>query len=277
MLPVIYRVPGWVPLLGGEPITSFGLLLLVGVVVGGAWLGRSLERHGVPRNASWDMVVLAAVGGLVGAKLLFLAFHPAAFRAGAVHALAARTGLNGIGALLGAAAVGAWRARRLGPGRLAVADAAAPALALVYGIGRVGSFLAGVDYGRPTTTWLGVVFRRGAPPTTPANLVEHFGVLPPVGSLVGDHVAVHPTQLYEAAAAFLLFLVLTRWTRRRGVAAGLFLVVAGCTRFAVDFLRLGMHRIAGPLTLDQVAALLLVLAGAVLVWRGHGEGDRATC
>lgn len=269
MLPIIYRVPGWVPLLGGEPITSFGLLLLLGVLAGGAWLARSLDHDGVPRTAAWDLVVLAAVGGLVGAKLLFLAFHPRAFEAGVAQALLARTGLNGIGALLGAAAVGAWRARRLGVARLVVADAAAPALALVYGIGRIGSFLAGVDYGRPTTTWLGVAFRRGAPPTTPANLVEHFGVLPPVGAMVGDHVAVHPTQLYEAAVAFLLFVVLTRWRWGPGTAAGLFLVVAGCARFAVDFLRLGMSRAVGPLTLDQVAALFLVLAGALLIRRGR--------
>lgn len=268
MLPVVFRIPEWIPLLGGQPITSFGVLLLLAVLAGGAWLVRALARHGVEHAAAWDLVVVSVVGGLVGARLLYVVMHPSTLDAGLWAVVSARSGLDGLGALLGAGAAGAWRVARLGVRRLDLADAAAPGLALAYGIGRIGSFLAGTDYGRPTASWLGVAFRRGAPPTTPTNLAEQFGVDASLSTMVRDHVLVHPTQLYEAAAAFLVFAALVRWVPDgRGLRAGLFLALVGFVRFAIDFLRLRTDRVLGPLTLDQPLALLLTLAGLALVWR----------
>ena len=275
MLPIVFRVPGWVPLLAGQPVTSFGVLLLVAILAGGAWLARELARSGVPRATAWDLVVVAAVGGLVGAKLFHLALHPDAWTEG-LSALAARSGLNGIGALAGVVAVGAWRARAHGLALPRVAGAAAPGLALAYGIGRVGSFLAGTEYGHPTSSVLGVAFRRGAPATTPANLADAFGVTAPPDAIVGDHVLVHPTQLYEAGAAFALFAVLTRW-RRGGARFGAFLVLAGMLRFAVDFLHVSRHRGAGPFTADQLVCAVVVAAGFVILARSREPEPDAPC
>src|SRR5437762_1769752 len=85
---------------------------------------------------------------------------------------------------------------------LGAADAAAPALAIGYSLGRIGCFLVGDDYGRPTTSWVGIAFPKGSPPTT-AEELRNFGAsvdpsLPPDAIL-----RVHPTQLYESAAALL--------------------------------------------------------------------------
>ncbi len=276
MLPVVFRVPEWVPLMGAQPVTSFGVLLLAAILAGGTWLARELGQRGVPRGTAWDLVVVAAVGGLAGARLLHVAFHPQAL-SGGLGDLFARSGLDGVGALVGAAAAVAWRARSRGLSLGPVADAAAPALALAYGIGRVGSFLAGTGYGRPTSSILGVAFRRGAPPTTPANLLDRFGIVAPPDAMVGDHVLVHPTQLYESGVALAAFAVLVRWGPRPGaVRFGAFLVLAGLERFAVDFLR--ASGAGAVLSAERVAALAVVTAGVVVLIRDTRTGkDGETC
>ena len=108
----------------------------------------------------------------------------------------------------------------------------------------------GDDYGRPTDLPWGVAFPRGLPPTD---------------------VRVHPTQLYEMAALFIVAWLLIRW-RRRGVAdaivLGRYLVLAGAIRFAIEFIRVN-ERILGPFTLAHLVSAGLVLVGlALLVWRG---------
>jgi phosphatidylglycerol:prolipoprotein diacylglycerol transferase len=78
---------------------------------------------------------------------------------------------------------------------------------------------------------------------------------------------VHPTQLYEMAALFIVAWLLIRW-RRRGVAdavvLGRYLVLAGSIRFAIEFIRVN-ERIVGPLTLAHLVSLALAIAGIVLL------------
>src|ERR1700690_581722 len=116
---------------------------------------------------------------------------------------------------------------------LPTTDAAAPALAVRYAIGRIGCFLVGDDYGRPTTGWWGIAFPKGSPPTTAESLRE-FGVrvdptLPPDTLL-----RVHPTQIYESITCFVMFAILLRASRKSHAAGSvfaLFLILAGIERF----------------------------------------------
>src|SRR5919202_7107424 len=98
--------------------------------------------------------------------------------------------------------------------KLGVLASATPALAVGHAIGRIGCFLVGDDYGRPTDLPWAVAFPEGLPPTTDR---------------------VHPTQLYEMAALLVLAAVLIAW-RRRGVpdviVLGRYLLIAGAIRFA---------------------------------------------
>src|SRR5687768_14186348 len=107
--------------------------------------------------------------------------------------------------------------RRLAP--LAVLAAAAPGLAVGHAIGRIGCFLVGDDYGRPSELPWAVAFPEGLPPTS---------------------VPVHPTQLYEAVALVPIALLLRHW-RARGRADrfvfGAYLALAGAARFLVELVR----------------------------------------
>ena len=87
----------------------------------------------------------------------------------------------------------------------ATADALAVALALGYSIGRIGCFLVGDDYGRPTDLPWGVAFPRGLPPTTAGDLREQFGFDVPPEIADEALLRVHPTQLYETVASLAIW------------------------------------------------------------------------
>ena len=102
---------------------------------------------------------------------------------------------------------------------------AAPALAAAYALGRVGCFLVNDDYGRPTDLPWGMKFPNGLPPSTAANLQQLFGVPIPPGIDPATVLAVHPTQLYEAALMLVAFAVLWPLRTRAGRSDG----CSGCT------------------------------------------------
>jgi len=106
-----------------------------------------------------------------------------------------------------------------------VFDVYAPSLALGLGIGRLGCFAAGCDYGKPTTSALGVIF---------THPFAHEVAGTPLG------IRLHPTQLYEALATFVIFTVLV-WCYRRKSYDGqiflLYLVLYAAARFFIEFLR----------------------------------------
>ena len=146
------------------------------------------------------------------------------------------------------------------------ADLCSPTLAIGYAVGRMGCFLVGDDYGRPTGSWVGIAFPRGTPPTRVDVLNSYFGVQvdPALVERFGDIVPVHPTQLYEVAMASLIFLVLWKLRIHEHAAGWLWwicLTLLSAERFLVEFVRVKDDRFIGPLTLAQGIAVTLVLVG----------------
>jgi phosphatidylglycerol:prolipoprotein diacylglycerol transferase len=132
-------------------------------------------------------------------------------------------GLTLYGGIFGGTLAGLWTARRLGLPMWSVADALAPSVALGTAFGRIGCFLNGCCYGRPTRLPWGMVY----PPDSFAGL--EFGAVP-----------IHPAQLYFAVAGLAIFLVLwgirTR-IRAPGVLFWTFIVMFAFVRAGLDFTR----------------------------------------
>ena len=237
MFPTLFRF-------GDFEVTTFGAMVALGALTGLWILRRELVRSGLP-DEGVDAALIGIVGGLVGAKLIWaIEFrHEAPF----LSLVFSRGGLSWFGGFLGG--VGGWS---LGASPPADSDRAgalgrrAPALAVGHAIGRIGCFLVGDDYGRPTDLPWAVAFPRGLPPIT---------------------VPVHPTQLYEAAGLAVIAWLLVRW-RRRGVpdivVFARYLVFAGSLRFAIEFVRVNA-RIVGPLTLAQIFSGAMILAGGWVI------------
>jgi len=154
-----------------------------------------------------------------------------------------------------------------------VVDAAVPALALGYAIGRIGCFLVGDDYGRPTSLPWGVAFPVGLPPTTAGSLRDSFHVNLPSSLPDSALVRVHPTQLYETLTCLVIWLARRaapaprsgrrgRAGRNRPPILGLLAI----ERFLVEILRAKDDRFLGSFTLAQAISLLVLLVVSGLWW-----------
>ena len=218
MYPVLFRI-------GEFEVTSFGVMVALGALLGLWVFKRELRRSGLPESAT-DAAVWGVAGGLLGAKLLWVIEHAGEAPVGDL--LFSRGGLSWYGGLIGGIGTGVAVILLARWPLIPVLAAATPALAFGHLLGRIGCFLVGDDYGRPTDLPWGVAFPQGFPPIA---------------------VPVHPAQLYEAAFLGWLGWMLLRW-RRRGIAAqlvlGRYLMLAGTGRFAIEFIRVN-ERVVGPL------------------------------
>ncbi len=252
--------------IGPLSIPSYGVMLLLAFLVGGVGLALELRRRAIDPHLARGIVLLAVVFGLLGSKALALVGQ------GAPQIAAAwRDSMTWQGGLLAALMAISVYVRARGVSVARVLDAGAPALMLAYGIGRLGCHLAGDgDYGLPTDLPWGVRYDHGLVPPSQAfaglpELVAQF----PAG-IVPDSVSCHPTPVYEFLGGVLGWLVLRAVARRRlpdGQLFTLYLVLAGASRFAVEFLRLN-PRVALGLTEAQLLAAAMVVVGlAALVSR----------
>jgi phosphatidylglycerol:prolipoprotein diacylglycerol transferase len=191
-----------------------------------------------------DAALAGIVGGLAGAKLLWVAEHFG--EEPLLDLLLSRGGMSWFGGFAGGVLAGLVVMRRKQLPIVAVLAAATPALAVGHAIGRIGCLLVGDDYGRPTDLPWAIAFPEGLPPTT---------------------VPVHPTQLYEAAALVPLAILLVRWRgrgRHDAFVLGAYLVLAGGIRFAIEFVRVN-ERVLGPLSVAHLASLLAMVIGVVFL------------
>ena len=242
---------------GPLDITGYGIMMMVGFLVGGWLIARELRRLELNEAYAQDIVVAAVVGGIIGAKLWYVALTG--------DGLFSRGGLVWYGGFLGGAVAvlgtSAWRKVPIGW----TASLCAPALAAAYALGRIGCFLVNDDYGRPTDVPWAVRFPQGFPPSTAANMQELFGIPVPAGVDPATVMAVHPTQLYETTIMLLVFAILWRLREGRegsGWLFGLYLVLGGLERFGIEFLRAKDDRFLGPFTLAQLVSVALILIGS---------------
>jgi phosphatidylglycerol:prolipoprotein diacylglycerol transferase len=249
--------------LGPLEITGYGLMLMVAFLMGGWLIARQLRESGLKEDYAADIVAAAVIGGIIGAKLWYVALtrDPGA--------LFSRGGLVWYGGFIGGAIAVILNGWRLGVPLRWTMQLNAPALAAAYALGRVGCFLVNDDYGRPTDLPWGVKFPEGLPPSTAGNLKQLFGVPVPAGIDPSAVLAVHPTQLYEIAAMLIAFGVLWRLRKTRPVGwlFGLYLVFAGVERFLVEIVRAKDDRFFGPFTLAQLTSVLLLFLGFALTAR----------
>ncbi|HSP13499.1 MAG TPA: prolipoprotein diacylglyceryl transferase family protein [Thermoanaerobaculia bacterium] len=260
MYPTLIRI-------GHFEITTFGLMMFIAFIVSGWVLARQLKRSGIDDDFASSMVMAAAIGGIIGAKV----YYAILFRDW--HLLFERAGLVWYGGMMGGAAAVSWVIYRRGVNYFVAADAAAPAMAIGYCLGRIGCFLVGDDYGAPTNSWVGVAFPKGSPPTTAAALRD-FGVNVDPSIPPDQILRVHPTQIYESLSALVMFLILIRYNARphpRGRALGILLILLGIERFLVEIVRAKDDRFLGPFTIAQLISAIAVVVGITLVARARGS------
>jgi phosphatidylglycerol---prolipoprotein diacylglyceryl transferase len=240
--------------LGPLTLQTFGIAFACAFLAAGALVHRRLGELGKPGDWAYEMIVAAAAGGLVGARLDFIAENYDSVKHDLLSNIFSGSGLVWYGGAIGGAiGVVLWAWRR---GMLSVAllDLCAAPLALGYAIGRIGCQVSGDgDYGKAWDGPWAMAYPHGTKPIdTP----------------------VHPTPIYETLAMGLVAYLLWRLRDRyqTGVLFSIYLVLAGAERFAVEFIRRNEHVLLG-LTQAQLISLAMIALGsawiAVKASRGH--------
>lgn len=276
MMPVLFVFPeGW-PLVGGQAIYAYGVMLGLALVVGWYVTLWSARRQGMEPGAVMAVLGSAILGGVVGARMLFFVSNPDRWEGvGSLWSLSGG-GLVLYGGFLGGLAACALALRVVGGDFWKVGDLAAPQLALGVAIARLGCFFYGCDFGRRVEGWPGVRFPHwdhtlipgvgascgsgaaSCPPLSacdPSSLVCVTRGAPAwhlhrrLGDIATDAVfsaSVHPVQLYAALnglALFVVLLALWRWGRRfHGQVLLAFLAWYAGSRYVLELFREDMQR-----------------------------------
>jgi phosphatidylglycerol:prolipoprotein diacylglycerol transferase len=251
--------------LGPLPITGFGIAVLLAFVIGQIISQHELTRRGFQKDAEAipDLILASVIGTLIGGKLYYAGIVTQDW-----SSLWGRAGFVFWGGFIGAVTA-CWiviRKKKLDFARFS--DVAGIAIAAGYSVGRTGCWAVGDDYGKPWDGPLAVMFPEGAPPSTAANMEQLFGTPVPDGVSPDTVLAVHPTQLYETALGFVMFLILWRFRghkRLDGWLFGMYLILAGAERFFIEFFRAKDDRFAMGLTLAQVIAITLMIVGVIVM------------
>lgn len=250
--------------IGSFAISPFGVLLVLAFFAAYWELQKGLKHLGIGDEEDASAILFAGgFAGILGGKVYYAILY------GDWRLIFDRAGIVWYGGFLAGTLAVLWVVRRR---RLPIArttDAAGPALALGYGIGRIGCFLVGDDYGRPTDLPWGVSFEVGLPPNTAGNLRDHFGVDVPYAVPDDAFVPVHPTQLYETGLALGIWW-LARRLLRRDVPAGVPVLATvsllAIERFGIEFLRAKDDRFLGELTVAQGISLAVLAVASFLLW-----------
>jgi phosphatidylglycerol:prolipoprotein diacylglycerol transferase len=200
----------------GFTISSFGVMMAAAFLVG-AWItSKRMQEEGLDPDLATTLLIYVMLGGILGSKLYFAI--DVWLREGRPFAslLFSRDGITWYGGLIAGTAAGAWGCRRNGLSIKTVADCTAVAGAVGQAIGRVGCFLVGDDYGKPTDVPWGIAFPNGIQPV--------------------DH-PVHPTQLYEIAWLLPVAAFLWRRRHRSPFLFGEYIALGGLGRIVIEHWR----------------------------------------
>jgi phosphatidylglycerol:prolipoprotein diacylglycerol transferase len=196
--------------IGGFSIHLFGVMVALGIIAGAYTAIRMAEKKGIGKEIVTDLILYMLLGGIIGARLLYVLQNISYYGQNPVSILSVHQGgLSFHGAVFGGAAVVFAYTRMHKISFLKLADALVPGLAIGYAIGRIGCDIFGNVTNVPWAVTVGDVTR-------------------------------HPVQLYSALAGYLIFILLLEVSKKQRFTGEVFLLfVASYSgyRFFIEFFR----------------------------------------
>ncbi|HUY18494.1 MAG TPA: prolipoprotein diacylglyceryl transferase [Candidatus Binataceae bacterium] len=264
MIPVLLR-------LGPITVYSYGLMMALGFLAADLVIASECRRRGIVPEFSSAVVVWAAIVGLAGARLLDIFNNLPMYLADPKAMIFSGSGFVWYGGMIGGIAAAYLVSRRFKIRFAVVADMCAPALAVGQALGRVGCQLSGdgdwgaiskvpwaMAYPHAIVGWIG----RNVAAIGPHNTLI-FPYAP--NAPVPPGVRVHPAPVYETILYLTVFAILWSMRRRNRIDGRLFylyLMLAGLSRFAVEFVRIN-PRVMFGLTEAQLIAIGMMVVGAI--------------
>ena len=266
---------------GPLAIRSYGLFLAIGFMAGIMFAAWRAAKAGENPDHFYNMSVWLVISALLGARIYYVVTHYAEF---AVPELPGMTrvltesknmfwpvgatgqiGINGLvlyGGLIAATLAAAWYLRRHHLSIPKYMDIMAPSLGIGIFFTRIGCFLNGCCYGKPTDLPIGVRF--------------------PMDSAAGYFFpgqALHPSQLYqsfEGALIFAALLWLERYKRFDGFVALAFFMLYAVARFVIDYFRFYESNLTVfGLSHNQLLSIAVFTVAGVLMIAGNLRAQRS--
>jgi phosphatidylglycerol:prolipoprotein diacylglycerol transferase len=253
--------PGFDPVIfsiGPVKVRWYGLMYVIGFAFAW-WLARkrSTAAHAVIRDPQQvdDLIFWAMLGVIVGGRVGSILFYNfGTFLDNPLYLLQIwKGGMSFHGGLIGVL-VAMWLfGRRHGKTLWQITDFMAPFVPLGLGFGRIGNFINGELWGKPTDVPWGMLY---------------------------NGVVRHPSQLYEAALeGLVLFVILWSYSAKSRpymAVSGLFLLLYGGFRFLIEFVRLPDADLGylafGWVTMGQVLSTPMIAAGAIMLVMAYRSG-----
>jgi prolipoprotein diacylglyceryl transferase len=232
MYPILFN-------LGPIVIRSYGLFLVLAFVLGTYIIWKEGKRGGYNEEKLLDFAVVTLIVALIGSRLYYVLLNPAGFLEEPLRILYVwQGGFAFHGALLGAIIGGWYFCKKVKWPFWQIADLSVIAASLAAAVAKVGAFLAGSDFGTPTSMPWGV-------------------------SMIGQLGARHPTQLYEALFFLILFFTLRALDRQKKRSGGIFfffILFVGLGRWFFEFFRGDSTYLVG-IRVGQLVSVVLVVIG----------------
>ena len=235
--------------IGDISVSSFSVMVLVAFLVAYFVSESEFKRKGYDTNLADLLLIASVIGGLGGAKILFLfqqatlsdlLAHPTRYMA---------SGFTFLGGLIGAIILGWFVTQMKRVSFLSIMDIVTPPLILAYAVGRIGCLLVGDDYGIPSNLPWAISFPNGSPPTT---------------------LTVHPTQLYDTLSMLIVFVILWRIRKRDlplGWMTSVGFIIFGVQRFFMEFLRSTSPSFIPGVSQAQIISVILFALGGIMLYK----------
>ena len=243
---------------GPIQIRFYGLMYVIAILAGSFLIKREVRRKDIKLTEDdvMNFVLWSALGGIIGARIYYVAFNWDYYSANLREVPAVwHGGLAIHGGLIGGILIAYLYLKRRGISFWRMADSVAPAIILGQAFGRFGNFMNGDAHGRPTVMSWGIVF----PPESIAG--REFPNIP-----------LHPTMLYEMTINISIFLILWFGLRNRehknGFIFAAYLMLYSLGRFVVESFRAD-SLMMGPIRAAQAVSLTLTAAALFAILKGR--------
>ncbi|MFH1122934.1 MAG: prolipoprotein diacylglyceryl transferase, partial [Pseudomonadota bacterium] len=234
--------------IGPLTVHTYGLFVAIGFAVALLVTLKTGKTQAVAPKLVLDMAFFMILWAIIGSRLLYVLNHFAYYRTHPAEIVKIwQGGLVFSGGLVAVIGVMIWYLKRHHLSFWTVGDLWAPGVTVGQAVGRIGCFMAGCCYGRPTDLVWGVVF-------------NHPQSLAPL------HVPLHPTQLYATLSGFMIFVILLLLGARKrfeGQVFVWFLILHSTARLLIERFR-GDERGMIPgseMSVTQLVATIVLLGG----------------
>lgn len=242
--------------IGKFKLHTYGLMIAIGILMA-EWVGeKRAKKYGLKDELILDLTIWCGVGGILGAKLMYIIVEWKDVFSGHMSFSDFMYGFVVYGGIIGGIFAGWLYCKLKKLPFFKYFDLVMPSIALAQGFGRIGCFFAGCCYGKKTNAWYGMKF---------------------IHSVYEDmrDVKVIPTQLLMSAGNFLHFALLVwiagvifKKKKPDGIVAGCYLIFYSIGRFLIEFLRDDPRGAIRALSTSQFISIFIFAAGVALVlWR----------